>query len=169
MVTSSDLPAIENYNPLWADLYSQEESLLKESLGSDIVDIQHIGSTAVPGLAAKPIIDIQIAVDNLEDAAKLLPKLEAAGYVPSPNATSLFLCKTNTHRFHLYIDANKSELTRRIIFRDYLRANPRGAQEYEALKKAMADKFADDPSVYVDAKTAFITLALCMYDQPTSS
>jgi len=166
MFTDNEPLSLENYNPDWAQLYEQEENLLKKCLADYIVDIQHIGSTSVPGLAAKPVIDIQITVDNIDNISKYLPELGRIDYVTSAPNTLQFLCKSNNHKFHLYIEKRDSnEGIRRIVFRDYLRANPRGAQEYENLKRAMAEKFSDDPSAYVDAKTAFITLALCMYDQ----
>ncbi len=165
-----DPVVVKDYDQNWPDLYKQEEKRLHDALGTAIIDIQHIGSTAVRGLAAKPVIDIQISVDNLAEALSHLQQLETLGYqrkLPDANIPNLFLCKRvsdHEHNYHLHIvEESSDEQSRQIVFRDYLLDNFRGAQEYEALKRAMAEKFPDDRSAYVDAKTAFITLALALY------
>lgn len=169
-IPDNDPVVLETYNPDWPSQYEKESSAIQKALGDTIIDIQHIGTTSVPGLAGKPVIDIQIVVDSMKDTSGLLDKLMTLGYVRKSadiNNSELFFCKTKTdqlHTHHLHIvEAGSDEQERQIVFRDYLRANPRGAQEYDALKQAMAAKFADDRSAYVDAKTAFITLALALY------
>lgn len=168
MITDKDPIVVENYNSEWPGQFESEAKLLKQALGDTIVDIQHIGSTAVPGLAANPIIDIQIAVDS-NTTGNYTAQLSVLGYekaIDEQNSANFF-CKglTNSaHTHHLYIvESGSDEEARRIVLRDYLRQNERGAKEYEALKIAMAEKFKEDRSAYVDAKTAFITLALCMF------
>lgn len=168
MITDKDPIVVEKYNSEWPRQYESEAELLRKALGKTIVDIQHIGSTAVPGLAANPIIDFQIAVSGSTTSKDYVAELSSLGYEKaldeqnSPN----FYCKgaTNKHTHHLYIvEDGSDEEARRVVLRDYLRKNERGAKEYEALKIAMAEKFKEDRSAYVDAKTAFITLALCMF------
>ncbi|MBX9879175.1 MAG: GrpB family protein [Candidatus Obscuribacterales bacterium] len=168
MITDKDPIVVEKYNSEWPRQYESEATLLKQALGGTIVDIQHIGSTAVPGLSANPIIDIQIAVSSSTNAKDYGEKLTALGYERAYDEqnSANFFCKgsLNAHTHHLYIvETGSDEETRRIVLRDYLRANERGAKEYETLKIAMAEKFKEDRSAYVDAKTAFITLALCMF------
>lgn len=166
MITDKDPIVVETYNSEWPRQYESEAALLKKALGDTIVDIQHIGSTAVAGLAANPIIDIQIAVNN-SLITNYTEQLSALGYEQARDEqnSSNFFCKGQpAHTHHLYIvEAGSDEEARRIVLRDYLRKNERGAKEYEALKIAMAEKFKEDRSAYVDAKTAFITLALCMF------
>ena len=161
---------IANYDASWPTIFEQEKALLKASLGDAAISIDHIGSTAVPGLSAKPVIDIQIGVKEVQPDTEYAEKLAVLGYQSKPDAFDnqhLFFYKTSkdgrrTHHVHI-VEEGTNEQMRHIVFRDYLRSNPRGATEYEALKRAMAEKFTNDRSAYVDAKTAFITLALCMY------
>lgn len=168
MITDNDPLVLSEYNSQWAELYNEEEVLLKQALSNRHSAIEHIGSTAVPGLAAKPVIDILISVPK-SDHQSIATKLEALGYkqkTPDFGNSPLFYCKNsgNKHTHHLHIvEPGSQEEAKHIWLRDYLRANPRGAQEYEALKKAMAEKFSNDRSAYVDAKTAFITLALALH------
>jgi GrpB-like predicted nucleotidyltransferase (UPF0157 family) len=165
-----DPVVVKDYDQNWPNLYKQEEKLLHDALGTSIIDIQHIGSTAVRGMTAKPVIDIQISVDSLADVSNHFEQLKTLGYqrkVPDTNIPNHFFCKGTSdheHAYHLHIvEEGSDEQSRQIIFRDYLIDNFRGVQEYEALKRSMAEKFPDDRSAYVDAKTAFITLALALY------
>ncbi|MBX9772253.1 MAG: GrpB family protein [Candidatus Obscuribacterales bacterium] len=170
-ITPDDDPfVVIDYDPSWPDLYKQEEKRLNDTLGTSIIDIQHIGSTAVRGLAAKPEIDIQISVDNLAEVENHIQQLETLGYqrkLPDANIPNFFFCKNASDgepAYHLHIvEEGSDEQSKQVIFRDYLLDNYRGIQEYEALKRAMAEKFPNDRSAYVDAKTAFITLALALY------
>lgn len=164
---------LENYCPLYADKYRNEEKLLREVFVD--ADIQHIGSTSISGMSGRPEIDIQLSVPELEKPSTYDEQLKRLGYqhkVDDFDQGQLFYCKKDSDGqiYHLHIvQAGSPEQERQIVFRDYLRGNPRGAQEYEALKRAMAEKFRDDRSAYVDAKTAFITLALCMYAPQNST
>ncbi|MCY1541138.1 GrpB protein [compost metagenome] len=122
-----------------------------------------MGSTAVPCLPAKPIIDIIVLTDDLASARRDIPALEATGYrfwADNPDQTKLYLAKgmppapARTHHLHIHDDAD--EVQRHLIFRDHLRANPAARADYLALKRDLAARFRDDREAYSRHKTAFI-------------
>ena len=131
-----------------------------------IVGIEHFGSTAVPGLAAKPIIDILIAVRSLARAKiTMIEPILALGYVywsENPKTDRMFFVKgmppygeRRTH--HVHITEPDGEMwQRRLAFRDYLRANPDEARRYEALKRDLAARFPADREAYTGAKTGTV-------------
>jgi len=134
-----------------------------------LIDLEHIGSTAVPGLPAKPVIDIQATVTDLEAArSHLVAPLEAAGYAfwtENPDTDRLFFVKglppTAPHRtHHLHIMEDGPGALRHIAFRDYLRDHPAEATAYGALKVDLARRFRHDREAYTAAKGAFIEAAL---------
>ena len=150
---------IVDYEPSWPDYYIAERDRLAPLLPG--VQIHHIGSTAVPGLAAKPVIDMIALVDDLE--TNLATVMERAGYqLPALFNENLlhrrFLCyptlSYRTHHLHL-VDADE-DLELCLRFRDRLRANAELAAEYAALKRALAKRFREDRASYTSAKTAFI-------------
>lgn len=149
------------HRPAWAELYENEAVRLRQGLGPTALRIEHVGSTAVPGLAAKNIVDIQISVASLRDGQLFASQLEALGYVDVPDdepAHRFFkLVDEAGHRLvHIHVCAIGSEWERRhIFFRDYLRKHPETVREYEDLKKKLASRF-DDINEYADAKTDFI-------------
>ena len=125
------------------------------------VEVHHFGSTAVPGLAAKPVIDMIALVDDLDAPIAVL--VAEAGYrFPEAFNTTLthrrFLCfptaAYRTHHLHLVDD--REELDRRLRFRDRLRTDPVLAGEYEALKRALAERYRDDREAYTETKAAFV-------------
>jgi GrpB-like predicted nucleotidyltransferase (UPF0157 family) len=150
---------IVEYDPAWHASYVDEHARLAPLLPD--AEIHHIGSTAVPGLAAKPIVDI---VALVEDVGAPIPALvREAGYqVPEAFNTSLahhrFLCyPTAAHRtHHLHLLDEREELDRRLRFRDRLRENPTLAAEYAALKRALAERFRENREGYTEAKSTFI-------------
>lgn len=130
-----------------------------------LIDLEHIGSTAIPGMPAKPVIDILATVTDLEAArARLVGPLEAAGYAfwtENPDADRLFFVKglppSAPHRtHHLHIMEPGPAALRHIAFRDHLRADPADARRYAALKTDLAARFADDREAYTEAKGGFI-------------
>ena len=156
---------IVEYDPRWPTLFEEEAARVWKALSHDIVvDIEHIGSTAVPGLAAKPIIDLMVGVHSLENAQVAVPLLEALGYVywrSDPRRERMFFVKgmppyglQRTH--HLHIVEASGEFWKRLLFRDYLRAHPREAQRYEALKRDLAVRFPKDREGYTDGKREYI-------------
>jgi len=125
--------------------------------------IEHMGSTAIPGLPAKPIIDIIVLVDDLETARPAIGPLEATGYsfwADNPDTSKLFLVKglpPAPHRtHHLHIHDDEDEVQRHLVFRDHLRANPAARDAYLALKRDLATRFRDDREAYSRGKTDFV-------------
>ena len=149
---------LTDYNPEWPNQFAAEETLLRKALGNKIVNVQHIGSTSVPGLVAKPIIDIMITVRKLGPASQYADALAELGYTHDhhdDDNVRLFFRKGEPRAFHLHIvEEGSVEDIRHIQFRDYLRANSRGRDEYANIKKAMAEKFKADHEAYTLSKTA---------------
>ncbi len=157
---------IEEYNPDWPGRFALERLLLADVLRPWLAGpIEHVGSTAVPGLAAKPVIDIMVGIECLEAARPALEPLAAIGYLYAPYRADAmhWLCKPSpevrTH--HLHLVPFRSRLWHdRIAFRDRLRANRELAEEYEQLKRHLADKYPDDREAYTEAKASFIEKVL---------
>jgi GrpB-like predicted nucleotidyltransferase (UPF0157 family) len=168
---TSDNILLEDYNPEWPRMASDEIEHLKKLLPSKhILGIEHVGSTAIPGMVAKPIIDIQIAVDSLAEAKKFaINSLEANGYAywyNNPDPERMFFVKgmppfgkKRTHHVHMY-EPSCPQWPNKIIFRDYLIAHPEVANEYAILKRALAEAHAQDRESYTDAKTSFVERVL---------
>jgi GrpB-like predicted nucleotidyltransferase (UPF0157 family) len=146
------------YNRAWPALYEAERKRLEPLLGA--LEIHHIGSTAVPGLTAKPIIDIVALVDDLNEPIAAL--IDRGYQYPSAFNGTLthrrFLCyPTASHRtHHLHLVDDRAELERRLRFRDRLRADAALADEYAELKHALAARYPDDREAYTEAKAPFI-------------
>ncbi|AKR58065.1 hypothetical protein XM25_20185 [Devosia sp. H5989] len=122
--------------------------------------IEHIGSTAIPGILAKPVIDIVVLVDDLAQGHAAIPALEALGFSfwrDNPVRTRLFLVKGLPNRtHHLHIHADPTEVERHLVFRDHLRAHPGDSAAYEALKRELAERYRTDREAYTEGKSAFI-------------
>ncbi len=148
-----------DYDPAWPASFEAERRRLAPLLGGAV--IHHIGSTAVPGLAAKPVIDMMALVPDID--APIAALVERAGYQfpPAYNATlshRRWLCyPAASHRtHHLHLVDEEHELGRHLRFRDRLRADPVLAREYAALKRRLAGRFANDREAYTEAKRQFI-------------
>jgi GrpB-like predicted nucleotidyltransferase (UPF0157 family) len=160
LVGAGDGPIeIVEYESSWPALYIVERERLAPLLPG--VQIHHMGSTAVPGLAAKPVIDMIALVDDLE--ANIAVVARRAGYqLPARFNANLvhrrFLCyptaSFRTH--HLHLVDKREEMDRCLRFRDRLRVDPKLAAEYAALKRALAARFREDREGYTKAKTSFI-------------
>jgi GrpB-like predicted nucleotidyltransferase (UPF0157 family) len=153
---------IEKYNNNWPKMFSDEKASLALVLKNDFKGtIEHVGSTAVKGLAAKPIIDIMIGVESLESSKYLIDKLTQSGYCYYPYKSDVmhWFCKPSpeirTHHLHLipYLSPLWHE---RIKFRDALRANSELANQYQTLKYRLAARFIDDREGYTKNKWPFI-------------
>lgn len=155
---------IVEYDPRWQTLFAEEAARIKEALDKNIIAIEHIGSTAVPGLAAKPIIDLMVGVHSLVDGQSAISPLESLGYVywrENPDPRRMFFVKgmppygkQRTHHVHI-VEAN-GEFWQRLLFRDYLRTHREEAQRYEALKRELAARFRSDRQSYTDGKSEYI-------------
>ena len=148
---------LREYDPQWPAWYEREEARIRSALGDRVVRIAHVGSTSVPGLAAKPIIDIGLEVPDSADEAAYVPDLEAAGYVLRIREPDWFehrLLKgpdtdANVHVF----TAGCEEFDRMVLFRDRLRANPADRSLYETTKRELAARDWKYGQQYADAKT----------------
>ena len=156
---------VVDYNSQWPRLYEEERRRILEVLGHIIVGIEHTGSTAVPNLGAKPIIDIMVAVPNPSDAKKRIKPLESIGYEYVPKREASIPERRYFHKgrppkeqhYHLHMVELTSDFWKRhLLFRDYLRTHSKVAQEYYELKKTLAIKCSSDRDAYTTAKTAFI-------------
>ncbi|MCA1596288.1 MAG: GrpB family protein [Chloroflexi bacterium] len=154
---------LADYNPAWPVLFEKEKALVSGVLGSAVREIQHVGSTAVPGLRAKPVIDMATALDSLDEAPRLLPALQVIGYEFHPEIVipgELFLRKT-TGAFHLHLlEQNSPFWIDFLRFRDALEHNPAIARRYVRLKTRLASQFPHDRPSYTRGKAAFIEQVL---------
>jgi GrpB-like predicted nucleotidyltransferase (UPF0157 family) len=150
------------YDPAWPARFEEERLLLAEALGPWLDGgIHHVGSTAVPGLAAKPVIDVMAGVRDREEARAAFGRLTALQYSYWPYRPEImhWFCKPSqsfrTHHLHL-LEPSHPEWAARLAFRDALRAEPETAQAYERLKRGLAKRFGDDREGYTAAKGAFV-------------
>ena len=154
---------VVEYDPEWPRFYEEEKGLIFGAIGEHVRSMEHVGSTSVPSLRAKPIIDIIAGLDSGEAADCCLPALAAIGYndvTPEPTEEDWYYCLgkgPHSPGFHLHLMKHGSEfLMRHILFRDYLRAHPETAREYYELKLRLVEKYADQREVYTESKTGFI-------------
>ncbi len=162
---------LEPHDPRWAAQFSEERDRLLRLLPGHFAAIEHIGSTAIPGLTAKPIIDILAGVGSMSEADALLEPLCQDGYATSAefNATlpeRRWLMRhahgRRTHHLHLVV-LGGHEWIRPIRFRDALRSDAAVAARYERLKQELAEKYRHDREAYTHAKTAFINEAIANF------
>jgi len=154
------------YDRSWPEAFRAERDRLASVLGPIALRIDHNGSTAVPGLAAKPIIDIQISVEGLQPIHAYASCLSELGYVHVPHPDDVF-CPffhrpaswPHTHHIHV-VEAGGEEERRTLAFRDYLLEHDTAAREYEALKRSLAPRYSAEQfssrQAYADAKAEFI-------------
>ena len=162
-MTSLDAPIeIVPYDPLWPMRFYDEAEVLRRALAPWLAGaIEHIGSTAIPGLAAKPVIDIMVGVATLDESRPAVAAATALGYCYAPYRADIehWFCKPSparrTHHLHL-IPVGTSQWLRPIAFREYLRAHSSVAREYERLKRQLADAHRLDREAYTQAKHPFI-------------
>jgi putative glutamine amidotransferase len=155
---------IVDYDPAWPAQFEEEVVSIRDALGRAAVSIDHVGSTSVPGLAAKAVIDIQVSVPSLTPRADVVDPLVRAGYRHSIDPIETeheFLSKGyedgDQRRVHIHLCEVGSEWERRhLAFRDYLRTHDDAAAAYAALKRRLAAEHPRDIQTYVDGKTAFI-------------
>ena len=163
---------VVRYDPAWVATFKLEQSLLKQVLGNVAMEIEHIGSTAVPGLAAKPVIDILIEVSDFSELESKAHAMESIGYlVMGENgiAGRRYFQKgghQRSHHVHAF-EAGDTHLLRHRAYRDYLIAHPDVATEYAETKRIAAGACANDISQYMSLKDNFIkkheTLAVEWY------
>lgn len=151
---------IVEYNPAWPLQFDAWRRLLEDALDGAAVRIEHVGSTAVPGLAAKPVIDIEVSVTDLEDEASYVPAIEGVGVaLRSRDAEHRYFrpAPGRPRDVQVHVCAAGSDWERdHLLFRDYLRAHEDIRDEYASLKRELAARFRDDRLAYTEAKGAFI-------------
>ena len=153
---------VSEYDPRWPRLFAEEVEKISEILGENCVAVHHIGSTAVEGLAAKPIIDIMPVVRSLTEADRAAPALERLGYeylgefgIPGRR----YLRKggdERTHQVHIFACGDAANINRHLAVRDYLRAHPAVREAYAVLKRRLAEQFPYDIDGYCDGKQSFV-------------
>ncbi|MFK5984733.1 MAG: GrpB family protein [Pseudomonadota bacterium] len=160
------LVILEEYDPIWASKFQAEKNFLLEKIGAwNLGNIEHVGSTSVIGLIAKPVIDIMFGVKSLEESKPAIAVLEENGYEYWAYKTDVmhWLCKPSdafrTH--HLHLIPYKSPLWKeRIQFRDLLRSNDEIANQYANLKRKLASQYKEDRETYTQKKWPFVQQAL---------
>ena len=150
------------YNILWQTLYEAEAQKITNALGSEVFGIHHIGSTAIPGIMAKPIIDIMVVVHNIMKISDYINTMIDLGYEPLGEngipGRQFFIKNTEgirSQHIHVYQVGHK-EIQRHLHFRDYLRAHPEDALVYSKLKEELAKTYRNDPQGYTNGKDEFV-------------
>jgi GrpB-like predicted nucleotidyltransferase (UPF0157 family) len=164
---------LAEYDPHWPSMFEEERDRLQAAIGEWVADIQHVGSTAIPGIAAKPIIDIAVHLGSLADALKCITPLrghlsyECLGEFGIPGRIYFRKPTTSplpgqshdgvgrTHQIHMY-ELSHDQYEKQIVFRDYLRAHPDSMKAYEALKRELAARHSDNVELYAFAKSDFV-------------
>ncbi|MDQ3722190.1 MAG: GrpB family protein [Actinomycetota bacterium] len=145
------------YDSGWPDRYEQQRLRIAGALGSRADRIDHVGSTAVPGLAAKPIVDIDVSVEDPDDEPSFVPALEAAGYALRVREPGHRMLRSSALDVHVHVCATGSDWERRhLLFRDWLRVSEADRDRYAAAKKALASGEWPTMNDYADAKRAVI-------------
>jgi GrpB-like predicted nucleotidyltransferase (UPF0157 family) len=152
---------IEDYDPLWPENFEMLRSRIAQVLNGLTTAIEHVGSTAVPGLAAKPIIDIDILLRSATEFPLVCERLGSLGYEHRGDVgvagREVFRTPPCQFAHHLYVcPPGSQEYSRHIAFRDYLRSRPEDASAYAALKRNLVHKFAADREAYNQGKTEFV-------------
>lgn len=161
VLRAGDPIIVASYDPEWPQLFHQQAMRLRAALGDVALRIDHIGSTAIPGLPAKPIIDIQVSVATFEPLDAFRLPLEAIGYVfragNLERTKRYFREAPGTHRTHVHVRqyGHWSEQFA-LLFRDYLRGHPEVAVRYAVLKRNLIHCYAQEGQIYTEAKTPFI-------------
>jgi GrpB-like predicted nucleotidyltransferase (UPF0157 family) len=149
-----------DYDPAWPGLFEREATRIRAALGAKVVRLEHTGSTSVPGLAAKPIIDMTLIVPDSSDEAAYVARLEAAGYQlrirePQWHEHRLLLGPDTAAHLHVF-STGSVELDRMVGFRDWLRTHPDDRELYERTKRDLAARTWRHVQHYADAKTEVV-------------
>jgi len=153
---------IADYDERWPALYREVSRSLVEAFGDYACEMQHVGSTSVPGLGAKPIIDIAVNLRDYPLPQNVIEAMEALGYthmgeygIAGRHYFKRYSDDGLMVHVHAYSPGNE-EWASHLLFRDYLRAHPEAARDYESLKRDLAAKYADQREVYTESKTNFV-------------
>jgi GrpB-like predicted nucleotidyltransferase (UPF0157 family) len=164
---------IVDHDPNWPAKFEHHAALISQALGSKALIIEHVGSTAVPGLAAKPIIDIDVIVADSSDESTYLDALVAAGYVlrvrePEWHEHRMFRTPELDVHIHLF-STGCVEFTRHVIFRNWLRNHPEDRLHYESVKRRLAQEDWADMNAYANAKSEVVEAILARASESSAS
>lgn len=152
------------YDPRWPAMFEEDRRRILDACGGQVAAVEHVGSTSVPGLGAKPIIDVMAGLRSLDDAPLCVTPLHRLGYVYVPRHEVIMPERryfrrgspgAGTHHLHM-VELGSDFWVEHLLFRDYLRAHPGAAGAYEALKRKLAAAHGPDRGAYTEAKTDFI-------------
>ncbi|MGH2517296.1 MAG: GrpB family protein [Ktedonobacterales bacterium] len=151
---------LAEYDPAWPHLFEREATRVRATLGDQVIMLEHVGSTSVPGLAAKPIIDMLLVVPNSADEPAYVAPMEAAGYVlrirePNWHEHRLFKGPDTNVNLHVF-SPGSTEIPRMLAFRDWLRSHPDERELYERTKRELAQRTWKYTQNYADAKTEVV-------------
>jgi GrpB-like predicted nucleotidyltransferase (UPF0157 family) len=153
---------VVDYDQGWPARYREERDRIAAAIGDSALAIEHVGGTAVPGLPAKPVIDVMIGVDDIERAGPAVAGLINLGYEYIPEFESQLPDRRyfrrgspETHHVHM-VPMDSDYFTGHLLFRDYLRTHPQAAEEYGKLKRGLAGRFPFDRDAYRAGKVPFI-------------
>ena len=163
-VTGTSIHIVE-YDPCWKTRFNEFKDVLWPVVAEHSISFEHVGSTALEGLAAKPIIDIDIVVSGMNALLKVIERLVPLGYVHQGElgiqGRHAFFQQENVSKLHLYVCLEGSlGLRNHLALRDYLHAHPSAAKEYSNLKKRLAQQYPNNIDRYVEGKTSFIAAIL---------
>lgn len=150
------------HDPEWKKKYDKEASIVRSIFKKEILAIHHVGSTAIPGISAKPIIDILVEVNNIEKIDEFNKDMIEQGYIPKgqsgiPNRRLFIKGSEELRISHIHVfQEEDTEIIRLLNFRDYMIAHPKEAQEYSQLKERLAREFPENIDGYIEGKDAFI-------------
>lgn len=169
MSTDATPPTIEisEYDPAWPQIAARLAEAISTACADAVQRVEHIGSTSVPGLGAKPVIDLMPVLASFEDGARCVAPMEQLGYeyrgeygIPGRHYFPGHDEESGLRvHVHMLVDGSE-EYRNHLLFRDYLREHPAEAAAYEAMKRTMAEEHAGDRQAYTDAKTPWITACL---------
>lgn len=155
---------LTSYTNQWAATFQEEKERILSVFGNSPLDIQHIGSTAIPGIASKPIVDIMVLLPSIQDASKYLDSLHNLGYTYSKERSSTerhFFTKGSPVTIHLSLtDRSTPYWDRQLAFRDYLLTHSDVAKEYAALKHSLIEKYPSGKDEYSYGKSEFVAAVL---------
>ena len=151
---------LQDYDPHWPNLFEREAERIRSILGSKVLQLEHVGSTSVPGLCAKPIIDMLLVVKNSADETAYVPDLEEKGYtlhIREPDWFEHRLFKGPDTAIHLHVfSRGASEIDRMLLFRNWLRANDSDRDAYAQVKRSLARQQWRHVQDYADAKDSIV-------------
>ncbi|GAA3806671.1 GrpB family protein [Nocardioides panacisoli] len=148
---------LEDYDPAWPAAYAEHEQRIRRALGPTAAQVEHIGSTSVPGLAAKPIIDVLVTVEDITAEEDYLDQLLAAGYELRVREPGHRLVRTPARDVHVHVlEVGDGAAADYLLFRDRLRSHPEDRAFYERTKRLLVEQDWADMNAYAEAKTDVI-------------